>query len=107
MQKGNSSQQTDRHRSRPHVCSFVILFFGFLFVFLMQKRAPPTLQFVLVLDVQLLADQGVPQAQGAVEHLGAGGVDEGDSGHVGGLGGMQARHGAWLVALALAGREVD
>ncbi len=42
-----------------------------------------------------------------MEHLRAGGVDEGDGGHVGGLGGMQARHGAWLVALALARREVD
>ncbi len=71
------------------------------------SRAPPTLQFVLVLDVQLLADQGVPQAQRAVEHLRSGGEDEGDGGHVGGLGGVQARDGAWFVALALASREVD
>jgi len=71
-----------------------------------QKGATPTLQFVLVLDMQLLADQGVPQAQGTVEQLGAGGEDEGDGGHVGCLGGVQARNCAWLVALALAGREV-
>ncbi len=71
------------------------------------SRAPPTLQFVLVLDMQLLADQGVPQAQGAVEHLRAGGEDDGYGGHVGGLSGVQARGGAWFVALALARREVD
>lgn len=64
------------------------------------------MQFVLVLHMQLLADQGVPQAQGAVEQLGAGGEDEGNGGHVGGLGGVQARDRAWLVALALASREV-
>ena len=71
-----------------------------------MRRAAPTLQFVLVLDMQLLADQRVPQAQGAVEHLGAGGVDEGDGGHVGGLSGVQAGDCAWFVTLAVASREV-
>lgn len=85
VQTFSSAQQIDRH----------------------MRRASHTLQFVLVLDMQLLADQRVPQAKRAVEHLRAGGEDEGNGGHVGGLGCVQARNGAWLVALALAGREVD
>lgn len=50
-----------------------------------------TLQLALVFDMQLLADEGVPEAQGAVEKLGALTVVlQRDGGHVGGLQGVQA-----------------
>lgn len=66
-----------------------------------------TLQFALVLDMQLLADQGVPEPLGPVEHLRALGVGEGDGGHVGGLQGVQAGGAPHFVPLALSGGEVD
>ena len=69
--------------------------------------APLTLQFALVLDMQLLGDQGVPEALGPVKHFGALGVGQGDGAHVGGLQGVQAGNAAGLVALALSGGKVD
>ena len=68
--------------------------------------APLTLQFALVLDMQLLGDQGVPEALRPVKHLRALGVSQGDGAHVGGLQGVQAGNAPGFVALALSGGKV-
>lgn len=72
-----------------------------------SNATPLTLQFALVFDMQLLGDQGVPQPLGAVEHLGALGVGEGDGAHVGGLQGVEAGNPPHLVARALSSGEVN
>lgn len=70
-------------------------------------HATLTLQLALVFDMQLLGDQGVPEALGPVEHLGALGVGQGDGAHVGGLQSVQAGNAPDFVALALSGGKVD
>ena len=57
--------------------------------------------------MQLLGDQRVPEPLGAVKHLGALGVGQGDGTHVGGLQGVQAGNAPGFVALSLSGGEVD
>ena len=72
-----------------------------------HRAALLTLQFALILDMQLLGDQRVPEALGPVKHLGARGVGQGDGAHVGGLQGVEAGNAPDFVALALSGGKVD
>ncbi len=81
---------TQQHRVRQH----------------QARKAQLTLQLALVLDMQLLADQRVPQPQGAVKHLSPVALVQRYGAHVGGLDCVEARSAAHFIALALAGREV-